>query len=30
MALTEKASKISGIPYVINAYNEEANEILEE
>jgi glutamate synthase domain-containing protein 2 len=30
MALTEEASKISGIPYVMNAYNEEANRILEE
>jgi glutamate synthase domain-containing protein 2 len=30
MALTEEASKISGIPYVMNAYNEEANRILDE
>lgn len=30
MALTEEASKISGIPYVMDAYNEEANRILEE
>jgi glutamate synthase domain-containing protein 2 len=30
MALTEEASKISGIPYVMNAYGEEANKILEE
>jgi hypothetical protein len=30
MALTEEASKISGIPYVMNAYSEEANKILEE
>ncbi len=29
MALTEEASKISGIPYVMNAYREEAEEILE-
>jgi glutamate synthase domain-containing protein 2 len=30
MALTEEASKISGIPYVMDAYSKEANEILEE
>jgi len=30
MALTEEASKISGIPYVMDAYGEEANKILEE
>ena len=30
MALTEEASKISGIPYVMEAYSEEANKILEE
>ena len=30
MALTEEASKISGLPYVMNAYSEEANKILEE
>jgi len=30
MALTEEAAKISGIPYVMNAYGEEANKILEE
>ena len=30
MALTEDASKISGIPYVMDAYGEEANRILEE
>jgi glutamate synthase domain-containing protein 2 len=30
MALTEEASKISGIPYVMTAYGEEANRILEE
>jgi glutamate synthase domain-containing protein 2 len=30
MALTEEASKISGISYVMDAYNEEANRILEE
>ena len=30
MALTEEAAKISGIPYVMNAYGEEANRILEE
>ncbi len=29
MALTEEASKISGIPYVMDAYREEAEEILE-
>jgi glutamate synthase domain-containing protein 2 len=30
MALTEEAAKISGIPYVMDAYGEEANRILEE
>jgi len=30
MALTEEASKISGIPYVMDAYGEEANKILDE
>jgi glutamate synthase domain-containing protein 2 len=30
MALTEEASKISGIPYVMNAYREEAEAILDE
>jgi len=30
MALTEEAAKISGIPYVMDAYSEEANRILEE
>jgi glutamate synthase domain-containing protein 2 len=30
MALTEEASTISGIPYVMDAYSEEANKILEE
>ena len=30
MALTEEASKISGISFVMEAYNEEANRILEE
>jgi glutamate synthase domain-containing protein 2 len=30
MALTEEAAKISGIPYVMDAYAEEANKILEE
>ncbi len=30
MALTQEASKISGIPYVMDAYSEEANKILEE
>jgi glutamate synthase domain-containing protein 2 len=30
MALTEDAAKISGIPYVMDAYGEEANKILEE
>ena len=28
MALTEEAAKISGIPYVMDAYREEAEEIL--
>ncbi len=30
MALTEEAAKISGIPYVMEAYGEDANRILEE
>ena len=30
MALTEEAAKISGIPYVMDAYGEEASKILEE
>jgi hypothetical protein len=30
MSLTEEASKISGIPYVMNAYSEEAQKVLEE
>jgi glutamate synthase domain-containing protein 2 len=30
MALTEEAAKISGIPYVMDAYADEANRILEE
>jgi glutamate synthase domain-containing protein 2 len=30
MALTEEASRISGIPYVMNAYREEAEAILDE
>ena len=30
MALTDEASKVSGIPYVMDAYNEEANRILDE
>ena len=30
MALTEEAAKISGIPYVMDAYADEANKILEE
>ena len=30
MALTEQASQISGIPYIMDAYSEEANKILEE
>jgi glutamate synthase domain-containing protein 2 len=30
MALTEEAARISGIPYVMEAYGEEANKILEE
>ena len=30
MALTEEATKISGIPYVMDAYSQEANQILEE
>jgi hypothetical protein len=28
MALTEEAAKISGIPYVMDAYREEAEKIL--
>jgi hypothetical protein len=28
MALTEEASKISGIPYIMDAYREEAEKIL--
>jgi glutamate synthase domain-containing protein 2 len=30
MALTEEAAKVSGIPYVMDAYGEEANKVLEE
>lgn len=30
MVLTEEAKKISGISYVMDAYREEANEILED
>jgi len=30
MALTEEATKISGIPYVMDAYNEEAQKVLDE
>ena len=30
MALTEEASKISGIPYVMDAFSDEANKVLEE
>jgi hypothetical protein len=30
MALTEEAAKISGTSYVMGAYGEEANKILEE
>jgi glutamate synthase domain-containing protein 2 len=30
MALTEEAAKISGIPYVMDAYSEEANKVLAE
>ena len=30
MALTKEAEEISGIPYVMQAYREEANKILEE
>ena len=30
MALTEEAAKISGIAYVMEAYNEEAQKVLEE
>ncbi len=30
MALTEEAAKISGIPYVMDAYGQEANKVLEE
>jgi len=29
MALTEEAAKISGIPYVMEAYREEAYEIID-
>ena len=29
MALTEEAAKISGIPYVMDAYRDEAEAILE-
>jgi len=30
MSLTEDAAKISGIPYVMEAYSDEANSILDE
>jgi len=30
MSLTEEAERISGIPYVMSAYREEAEKILEE
>jgi hypothetical protein len=30
MSLTEEAERISGIPYVMSAYREEAERILEE
>jgi hypothetical protein len=30
MSLTEETAKISGIPYVMDAYGDEANKILEE
>ena len=30
MALTEEAAQISGIPYVMDAYEEEAESILDE
>jgi hypothetical protein len=30
MSLTEEAAKISGIPYVMNAYREEAQRVLDE
>ena len=30
MALTEEAAKVSGIPYVMSAYQDEAQRILEE
>ena len=30
MSLTEEAEKISGIPYVMSAYREEAEKILED
>jgi hypothetical protein len=30
ISLTEEATKISGIPYVMNSYKEEAEKILEE
>jgi hypothetical protein len=29
MALTEEAAKVSGIPYVMDAYREEAEKILD-
>jgi len=29
MALTEEAAKVSGIPYVMDAYREEAERIIE-
>jgi hypothetical protein len=30
MALTEESAKISGIPYVMDAYSEEAQKVLDE
>ncbi|TRO48378.1 FMN-binding glutamate synthase family protein, partial [Candidatus Bathyarchaeota archaeon] len=30
MALTEEAAKISGIPYVMDAYSQEAQKVLDE
>ena len=30
MALTEEAAKVSGISYVMNAYREEAEDILDQ
>jgi len=30
MSLTEEAEKISGIPYVMNAYRDEAESVLDE